>query len=666
MKRVILVALLAFLASYSWSGYPLASAGFAGNGDHNGDEALDLSDAVYLLAHLFQGGPAPLPCPGIGGGAAVTPGMAIGAGGGGAPDPELPATGQGFCRDSNGTETSCATSECSGQDGDLQIGCPMEGRFVILPGPNGVVDPVEDPGDPGISIPAVDDTVFDRCTGLEWQRSTADTGQEGSLVPDGVLDGHDRRSWPDALQYCEDLTFATHSDWRLPNFMELQSIVDYNGVGVVQNQTLIDDAFTLGKYRVSANTCSIHWTSTPRPACSTGPNQRCTLSMTPDILRAVYVGFNGPTAGGTGQGRLIVNNSNPPEYTIYLVRAVRRGTINAGAGGGVAEGRGAGVSGNGDVNGDLSIDLSDAIYLLAFLFQGGSIPEPCPEIAETDCVGGNCCGNNVDDDSDGSTDCDDTDCVADAICLGAPEVCNNATDDDLDGDTDCADADCVLDPSCDIASPLPVTGVTSCYDENGGSIPCAGTGQDAEYQAGGCTLTGAARFVHNLGPDGMDDMTGGSGTLMPVDDTITDMCTGLEWQRVRHDVNGNGTIGNGAPGPEGDAGPEGDNIPWCEAVEYCELTLNSDGGFAGKTGWRFPNVRETHSLLLYGRPVQMNVELETLIDPLFGSRVTGACSSTLSAGGTYGTLYHTGGITTACAKPHNVVTVRAVRTADSP
>jgi len=77
-------------------------------------------------------------------------------------------------------------------------------------------------------------------------------------------------------------------------------------------------------------------------------------------------------------------------------------------------------------------------------------------------------------------------------------------------------------------------------------------------------------------------------------------------------------------------------------------------------------VRETHSLLLYGRPVQMNVELETLIDPLFGSRVTGACSSTLSAGGTYGTLYHTGGITTACAKPHNVVTVRAVRTADSP
>ena len=31
------------------------------NGDSNGDNALDLSDAIYLLGHLFQGGPAPVP-----------------------------------------------------------------------------------------------------------------------------------------------------------------------------------------------------------------------------------------------------------------------------------------------------------------------------------------------------------------------------------------------------------------------------------------------------------------------------------------------------------------------------------------------------------------------------------------------------------------------------
>ena len=33
--------------------------------------------------------------------------------------------------------------------------------------------------------------------------------------------------WQDALKYCEDLTDAGHTDWRLPDAKELQSIVDY-------------------------------------------------------------------------------------------------------------------------------------------------------------------------------------------------------------------------------------------------------------------------------------------------------------------------------------------------------------------------------------------------------------------------------------------------------
>ena len=158
--------------------------------------------------------------------------------------------------------------------------------------------------------------------------------------------------------------------------------------------------------------------------------------------------------------------------------------------------RAGGVSGHGDVNGDNGLDLSDAIYLLTHLFQGGPAPLACPAATETNC------NDNMDNDGDNDTDCDDTDCDADPSCQGIPEICDNATDDDLDGDTDCADADCVLLAGCDIVTDLPATGVTSCYDENGQAIACAGTGQDAEYQAG-CRIS--PRFELDSGPDGLDD-----------------------------------------------------------------------------------------------------------------------------------------------------------------
>ena len=33
--------------------------------------------------------------------------------------------------------------------------------------------------------------------------------------------------WRMALEYCEDRELAGHTDWRLPNVRELQSLVDY-------------------------------------------------------------------------------------------------------------------------------------------------------------------------------------------------------------------------------------------------------------------------------------------------------------------------------------------------------------------------------------------------------------------------------------------------------
>jgi hypothetical protein len=54
-----------------------------------------------------------------------------------------------------------------------------------------------------------DGTATDEATGLMWQIADADA-----------------RIWTEALDYCDTSTVATHDDWRLPNVMELESLVD--------------------------------------------------------------------------------------------------------------------------------------------------------------------------------------------------------------------------------------------------------------------------------------------------------------------------------------------------------------------------------------------------------------------------------------------------------
>lgn len=84
-----------------------------------------------------------------------------------------------------------------------------------------------------------DSTVTDNVTGLMWQQ------QEG-----GNMD------WEAALAYCEGLSLAGYSDWRLPNKNDLQSIVDYSRINPALN-TLF--------FTVSA---SHYWSSTTYAASS--------------------------------------------------------------------------------------------------------------------------------------------------------------------------------------------------------------------------------------------------------------------------------------------------------------------------------------------------------------------------------------------------------------
>jgi hypothetical protein len=70
-------------------------------------------------------------------------------------------------------------------------------------------------------------TISDRATGLMWQQAD-----------DGIA-----RDWQAALAYAENLVLAGHSDWRLPNVKELQSIVDYTRCPSLTQSAAIDARF---------------------------------------------------------------------------------------------------------------------------------------------------------------------------------------------------------------------------------------------------------------------------------------------------------------------------------------------------------------------------------------------------------------------------------------
>ncbi len=59
------------------------------------------------------------------------------------------------------------------------------------------------------------------------------------------------------------------------------------------------------------------------------------------------------------------------------------------------------------------------------------------------------CANTTDDDGDGTIDCEDTDCAADAACA-LTEDCATAGDEDANGLADCADPACTCDPDADL------------------------------------------------------------------------------------------------------------------------------------------------------------------------------------------------------------------------
>jgi hypothetical protein len=78
-------------------------------------------------------------------------------------------------------------------------------------------------------------TITDSKTGLTWQKET----------------DSNTKTWFEALNYAENLDFASYKDWRLPNIKELQSISEVNFTNPSVNPTYFP-----------ATSPSIYWSST--------------------------------------------------------------------------------------------------------------------------------------------------------------------------------------------------------------------------------------------------------------------------------------------------------------------------------------------------------------------------------------------------------------------
>ena len=93
-----------------------------------------------------------------------------------------------------------------------------------------------------------DGTITDLATGLTWMQK--DSGRS--------------MNWREALSYAESLSHGGHSDWRLPNAKELQSLVDYSRAPDVTGSAAIDPLFQCTPIRneAGARDYAFYWTST--------------------------------------------------------------------------------------------------------------------------------------------------------------------------------------------------------------------------------------------------------------------------------------------------------------------------------------------------------------------------------------------------------------------
>jgi hypothetical protein len=191
--------------------------------------------------------------------------------------------------------------------------------------------------------------------------------------------------------------------------------------------------------------------------------------------------------------------------------------------------------------------------------------------------------------------------------------------------------------------PNPKTGQTGCWDQAGGPVACAASGQDGEYQKGVTrAYTGPTQHA-----------------TYPNDYTTTDEATGLMWKSCSQGQTGANCSGVAV------------TLDWTTAqtgVGGCnELNaMNSGAGYAGRTDWRLPIVVELRTILdLSG--INLNNTVPRINTTAFPNTMAGAgnagtyWTSTNSATGFYPfNVDFSSAFTTAFITPATPLNVRCV------
>lgn len=107
-----------------------------------------------------------------------------------------------------------------------------------------------------------DSTVLDTATGLVWMRCNY-----GSQWNDGHCEDDpgqpNQLNWADALRVAAEVNFDGHNTWRLPNKIELDSIVERQCSSPALNQRIFPTVPAIEPSEPTGTLSNYFWTNTP-------------------------------------------------------------------------------------------------------------------------------------------------------------------------------------------------------------------------------------------------------------------------------------------------------------------------------------------------------------------------------------------------------------------